>query len=172
MIQKILGFKIPVIVFTKTGGGYKTVKDLGKYKTTKGGTRKFELWKHKLSLPTPPPEAVINDTVYIYSEKRGVYDYVTFDPKEKQFEVIDTDMTHWAEQEIKEGFSKYEDQSFLGKYAPYIMMGIFLFLCVLAMVVYFQQVISPMIEQARNVASTTCICEVADGVARSVQPPA
>ena len=171
MIDKLLGFKTPVVMFIKTGGGYKQIKDKGKHIKTKGGTIKFDLWKEKVSLPDPPAESMIGDTVYIYSVQRGSYDYVLFNPKDKKFEIIDADMTHWAEQEIKEGNNKYDDVGWLGKYAPYIMMGIFMFLCVLGLVIYFQQVIFPMIEAAKNIGSTHCVCDCGLEAVKGLNPP-
>jgi len=170
ILQKVLGYKKKVAIIKKVAGGYKIKYDWGRYKKTKMGTRSFELWKNNIKLPVPPPDAVIGGVTHLFASDKGTFNYVKFQPKKSEFEIIDMDMTHWSEQEIKEGLNKYQDDSFLAKYAPYIMMGIFGFVMAICVVVYFQQVIFPMIEKASAIGSTTCICDVGSALANP--PPA
>ena len=78
------------------------------------------------------------------------------------------DIANWAEQEIRETFNKYEDKGFLSKYAPYIATGVFVVIMVIALVIYFQNVIFPLMDKG---LTAKCVCSAAQAATNAAGTP-
>jgi len=172
MIWKLLGFNKKIKIYEKTSGGTKIVNDYGKIIRTKGGIRKLDIWKGHVKLPLPPNGAIIDKVIHVYRTGLNIedYRYLTLDEKTNKLKPIDMDMNNWAEQEIRETFTKYEERGFLEKYMPYIAMGVFMVIIVIGLVIYFQNVIAPMMDKG---LTAKCVCEGAKAVANAAgaKPP-
>jgi len=162
LFGRILGYNIPVRMIRVRGNSQYILTDLGKLKKLKDKTtRQFHLIVEGRNLPVPPSNAYIGNEVQIASSEKGKYKYVQFNIDSSKIEGIDQDMRFWCEVEVQHELNRKKDEdSFFKKHGTTIMVGIVCLISVISLVVWFQQIVLPMMQNT-NLAPT-CICDVAN----------
>jgi len=161
-VGSLLQYNIPVRIIRVRGKTQYSITDVAKLKKLKGKTtRQLVLFVENRNLPTPPSDAYIGREVQIASSEKGKYKYVTFNIDSSKIEGIDQDMRFWCEVEVQHELNRKKDEdSFFKKHGTTIMVGIVCLICVISMVVWFQQIVLPMMQNTNLVPS--CICDVAN----------
>jgi len=162
LVGRVLGYNIPVRLIRARGNTQYPLADLGKLKKLKGKTtRQLHLIVEGRTLMTPPADSYIGNEVQIVSSEKGKYKYLRVNLDKLKIEGIDQDMRFWSEIEVQHEVNrKKDDDNFFKKHGVTIMVGIVCLISVISMVVWFQQIVLPMMQNTN--LSPTCICDVAN----------
>ena len=159
---KWFGYNIPVVLIRRIGSRIEYHHDLAKRVRLPHGTYKLKLYIENSTMPYPPPETWIDGNIWIYSKRRGEYTYLCLDLESGKIKSIDSDMVFWVENEIMEAMTKYNNPNKWSNMIPFIAMGVFMLITVVALVVFMKQWYIPAMEVAKTglICQTNCSCPI------------
>jgi hypothetical protein len=163
---KLFGYNVPTVMIRRIGSRIEYHHDLAKRIRLPHGTYKLGLFVEKCTMPYPPPETWIDGTIWIYSPRRGEYTYLCLDLESGKIKAIDSDMVFWVENEILEAMTKYNNPNKWANLIPFIAMGVFMLITVVALVVFMKQWYIPAMEVAKTglICQTNCSCPITTNI--------
>jgi hypothetical protein len=159
---KLFGYNVPTVLIRRVGSRIEYHHDLAKRVRLPHGTYKLKLYVENSTMPYPPPETWIDGTIWIYSPRRGEYTYLCLDLESGKIKAINSDMVFWVENEIMEAMTKYNNPNKWSNIIPFIAMGVFMLITVVALVVFMKLWYVPAMEVAKTglICQTNCSCPI------------
>jgi len=173
MLPKLLGYNIPVVIFKKEAGRIKIKKDYGKLKVLPNGAEEFYIYKERVKMPSPPPEALIDGRVFVYRFAPSQYTYILFKLDDKRLHTdlfISNELKAVVSSEIKDLVRRYQEKGFWQTYGNYIVpMVIFVGSAILVYVMLKYGVID--VVKALKEVHVVCQAPVQTGAGAGAKPP-